>query len=183
MGDSPTDSKPCEEGAQAGCASGWRGQGRTSWGCPQHEGPESSPPGPQGPPPGTTGTAEDWQGLGFLSLPHLQPFGEADSDPDWVAGALVWAAFSATPYLGDSGCSQVTPISAWVFPLSRSSFATHLPTSCWRGGGVWCWAVGELASRGFPYTQVLGGSGPQGPLWGLHLDCGGHGQRVLPMDA
>ena len=73
------------------------GRGGLPGACPQHEGLDPGPPGHQGPRPGTTGTAEDWQGLGFLPLPHLQPFGEADSDPDWVAGALVWAAFSATP--------------------------------------------------------------------------------------
>ena len=106
------------------------GRGGLPGGCPQHEGLDPSPPGPQGPRPGTTGTAEDWQGLGFLSFPHLQPFGEADSDPDWVAGALVSAAFSATPTpvrdsVGASGNPNFWPGSS---PLVQVQFC-HPPAN------------------------------------------------------
>ena len=115
----------------------------------------------------------------FILTYDLQPFGEADSDPDWVAGALVWAAFSATPTpSGTVWVPQVTPISGLgLLLLPGSSSATHLPTSFRRGRGVWCWAAGELASREF--LNILKSCvvlAPQGPLWGLHLDCGGHSQ-------
>lgn len=123
------------------------GRGGLPGGCPQHEGLDPSPPGPQGPRPGTTGTAEDWQGLGFLSFPHLQPFGEADSDPDWVAGALVSAAFSATPTpvrdsVGASGNPNFCLGSAWVFspcpgPVLPPTCQLHAGGVGVCGAGLW----------------------------------------------
>lgn len=124
-----------EEGARAGCASGWRGQGKTSWRVPTAWWASSrfflaleAPPWHH---------RHCW-GLGrvwaFLLL-QPQPLWRPISDPVWVTRALSWAAFSATPSpirdsVGASGNPNFWPGS---LPLDQVQFY-HSPASFAQGG-------------------------------------------------